>query len=167
MAITRAKKEETVKKLKEIMEKSKSVTFVNFKGLSVEKANQARKQLRDEKVGYLVAKKTLIKKALDETGISGEMPTLEGEIAIAYSEEDVIAPAREVYQFQKKESGTLSIAGGVFEGSYMDIDKMTEIATIPARQVLYGQFVNLINSPLQGLVIAFDKIAEKKEEVSV
>ncbi len=166
MAITRTKKEETVKKLKEIVKKARSITFVNFKGLNVEKANQARKQFREQNIGYLVAKKTLIKRVLEEAGISGEMPILEGEIAVAYSEDDMTAPAREVFQFQKKEAGVLSIAGGVFEGSYMDIERMTEIASIPPRSVLYGQFVNLINSPIQGLVIAIDKIAEKKEKVS-
>ncbi len=166
MALTRAKKEETVDKLKEIMNKARSVTFVNFKGLNVEKANQARKHLKDQNVGYLVAKKTLIKRALDEVGISGEMPALEGEIALAYSEEDLTASAREVYGFQKKESGVLTIAGGIFEGSYRDAEKMTEIASIPSRPVLYGQFVNLINSPLQGLVIALGRIAEERERTS-
>lgn len=166
MPLTRAKKEEVVEDLKGIAESSKNITFVNFKGLNVEKANQVRKQLRESGVHYLVAKKSLIKKALNDVGVSGELPSLEGEIAIAYSGDDHIAPAREVYYFQKKEGGVLSIAGGVFDGRFMDATEMTEVASIPSRQVLYGQFVNLINSPLQGLVIALDGIAQKKEGVS-
>ncbi len=166
MALTRVKKEETVEKIKEIFKEAQAVTFVSFKGLTVEKANQARKQFRDQNVNYFVAKKTLIKRALNESNISGEMPALEGEIAIAYSNEDLISPAREVYQFQKKESGVLSVVGGVFEGSYMNLEQMTDVASIPSVSVLYGQFVNLINSPLQGLVVALDKIAEKKEQAS-
>lgn len=166
MPLTRAKKEELVEKLKGIVESSQSIAFVNFKGLNVEKANQVRKQLKDESVGYFVAKKTLIKRALDEVGVSGEMPLLEGEVAIAYSESDLIAPAREIYKFQKKEADTLSIAGGVFDGRYMDMAEMTEVASTPSREVLLGQFVNLINSPVQGLVIALNGIAEKREELS-
>ena len=166
MPLTRAKKEELVEKLKGIVEDSQSIVFVNFKGLNVEKANQVRKQLKDESVGYFVAKKTLIRRALDEVGVSGEMPPLEGETAVAYSESDLIAPAREIYKFQKKEADALSIAGGVFDGRYMDMAEMTEVASIPPREVLLGQFVNLINSPIQGLVIALNGVAEKKENLS-
>lgn len=166
MPLTRAKKEQLVEKLKGIVDGSESIVFVNFKGLSVEKANQIRKQLKDEGVGYFVAKKTLIKRALNEGEISGEIPSLEGEIAVAYSESDLIAPAREVYKFQKKESDYISIAGGVFDGRYMDASEMTEVASIPSREVLLGQFVNLINSPLQGLAVVLDGIAEKKESAS-
>lgn len=166
MALTREKKEEVVEKVKNITKNAQSITFVNFKGLGVEKANQVRQKLKDEDVGYLVAKKSLIKRAFNEVGVSGEMPSLEGEIAIAYSNDDLTAPAREVYQFQKKEAGILSIVGGIFDGSFMNMEQMTEVASIPPKIVLRGQFVNLINSPIQGFVIALDKIAEKKEKIS-
>ncbi len=167
MALTREKKEEVVEKVKNITKNAQNVTFVNFKGLSVEKANQIRQKLKDEGVGYLVAKKSLIKRAFNEVGVSGEMPPLEGEIAIAYSNEDLIAPAREVYQFKSnKGPETFSIVGGIFDGSFMDMEKMVEVASIPSRPVLYGQFVNLVNSPIQGFVTALDRIAEKKEQTS-
>jgi ribosomal protein L10 len=39
---------------------------------------------------------------------------------------------------------------------------MMAIALIPSQQTLYAQFVNVINSPIQGLVVALSKIAEKK-----
>jgi len=41
--------------------------------------------------------------------------------------------------------------------------KMQEIATIPSLQVLRGMFVNVINSPIQGLAIALNAIAQKKQ----
>ena len=52
--------------------------------------------------------------------------------------------------------------GGVFEGVFADAEKMTAIATIPPLPVLRGMFVNVINSPIQGLVIALNKISEQK-----
>jgi large subunit ribosomal protein L10 len=89
------------------------------------------------------------------------MPNLDGEIAIAYSS-DLTTPAREVWNVAQKMGDKLSMAGGVFEGRYMDKAEITAIATIPATPVLRGMFVNVINSPIQGLVIALSKIAEKK-----
>ncbi len=162
MALTREKKEEVASKLSEIMKNSQSVAFVRFKGLNVEEANNVRKSLREAGVNYFVAKKTLIQRALDEVQFTGECPALEGEIALAYGD-DLIAPAREIYQFQKKDADVLSIVGGVFDGKFMTQEEMVNVATIPSRQVLYGQFANLINSPLQRFAVALDQIAQQKE----
>lgn len=165
--ISKEKKKEIVENLKKLIKTSSSIVFVNFHGLSVENATSLRSKLREEDVGYKVAKKTLIRRALGDEKIEGEMPGLEGEIALAYLSaqaggEDLIAPARAVYGFQKDHKDNLNIVGGVFEGKYMDQGAMTEIAMIPPIQVLRGMFVNLINSPIQGLAVALNQIAETK-----
>jgi|SRR3989344_4702921 len=162
MAVSKAKKKEILENLKNITSKSNSLVFVNFHGLGVSNTTSMRKGLRDNKVGYVVAKKTLIKKTFEDAKFSGELPELTGEIAIAYGD-DQIAPAREIYNFQKKSKDGLTILGGVFDGKFIGKEAMMGIATIPPLQTLYGQFVNLINSPIQGLVIALDSIAGQKQ----
>ena len=119
-----------------------------------------RAKLREEGVGYFVAKKTLIRRALDGV-FEGEIPTLDGEVALAYSA-DAIAPAQNVRVFAKQFADNIAILGGVFEGVYKNKEEMTEIASIPALPVLRGMFVNVINSPIQGLAVALNQIAEKK-----
>jgi len=161
MAISKEKKKEIFDDIKSIIEKSKSVVFVNFHGLGVGETTELRRKLKGDDSGYFVAKKTLIKKVLEEIKPEGELPELNGELSLAYSE-DLTAPARGVYEFQKNKEDKISILGGIFEGKYMDKVAMTGIASIPSTPVLYGQFVNVINSPIQGLVIALNKIAEKK-----
>lgn len=161
MAITKDKKVKIVDKLKKALADSNSVVFVNFQGLSVPQATELRETLREQSVGYTVAKKSLIKLALNDAKFSGQMPELPGEIALAYGT-DLVAPAKGIHEFGKK-AEQLSIVGGVFEGEYMDKVAMTSIAEIPPREVLYGQFVNMINYPIQGLVIALNSIADKKE----
>ena len=161
MAITKAKKEDIVRKVADALKDAASVVFVGFKNMTVLDTTEMLKGLRGENVEYYVAKKTLIKKALSERGYEGEIPELPGEVAIAWTKEDATAPARGIYQFGKKHEG-LSILGGVFEGAYKDKEGMTAIATIPSVPVLRGMFVNVINSPIQGLVIALDKVREKK-----
>ena len=91
------------------------------------------------------------------------MPELTGEIAVAYGK-DAILPAKEIYDFHKKNPGIVNIVGGIFEGKLANADFMLQIAKIPDRQTLYGMFVNVINSPIQGLVIAMDAIAKQKGE---
>ena len=164
MAINKAKKQEIIAKVTEALKDSVSVVFARFAGITVADTSAMRKDLKQEGVQYYVAKKTLIKRAFAEKGYEGEMPDLPGEIAVVWSSTDATTPARKIYEYGKKYKGNaaLTIVGGVFEGAYADAVKMTAIATIPPLPVLRGMFVNVINSPLQGLVIALDAIAKKK-----
>jgi len=160
MAITKEKKGEILSKLDDIKQNSESIVFVNFNGLGVKDSTNMRKTLRESGVGYLVAKKTLMKRSF-EGAFEGEMPELDGEIAVAYST-DAIAPAQNIKEFAGKFKDKLAIAGGVFQGVYKNKEEMTDIASIPALPVLRGMFVNVINSPIQGLVLGLNAIAEKK-----
>ena len=160
MALTKTKKEEVIVELREKLKDAKTLVFVNFKGLTVGETNAFRKSLREAGVGYKVAKKTLIARVLDEKGLSGTAPKLEGEIGVAYST-DVLAAAREVFNFAKGKERPV-IAGGVFEGAYADKAMILSIATIPTREVLLSQIAYLLKSPIQRLAIAVGQVAEKK-----
>jgi len=160
MAITKEKKQIILDKLDGVKTDAASIVFVSFNGMPVQESTKMRADLRDRGVQYFVAKKTLMKRSFDGT-FEGELPELDGEIAVAYST-DAIAPAQTIKEYTTKYKNNLSIAGGVFQGVYKDAAEMTEIASIPALPVLRGMFVNVINSPIQGLVLGLNAIAEKK-----
>ena len=163
MAIAKDKKRAIVAKLNDAFKEASSIAFVGFSKLTVKDASKLRTELSGKGVRYFVAKKTLIKRALEERGYTGEVPALPGEVAVAWTTtNETTAPASGVYEFGKKLKGALALLGGVFEGAFLDAERMTAIATIPPMIVLRGMFVNVINSPIQGLVIALDKIREKK-----
>ena len=161
MARTKTQKKEIIEKLEKLMDGAQSLVFVNVHGLKVSDSTVMRRKLRADNVGLFVAKKTLTSRALAAKKYTGTAPELTGEFALAYGT-DLVAPARGVYEFQKKFKDQVSIIGGVFEGKFMNKEEMTVIASIPPVQTLYGMFVNVINSPIQGLVIALDGIAKKK-----
>jgi large subunit ribosomal protein L10 len=159
MAINKAKKGEVIDKLTSAFKAAKSLIFVNFKGLSVGKTTEMRSALRKEGISYQVAKKTLTRRALDDAKYEGQLPDLSGELSLAWGS-DLVAPAREVYTFQKKFPENLKILGGVFEGKYMSKSEIEGIAMIPPMQVLRGMLVNIVNSPIQRFVISLNEIAE-------
>ncbi len=160
MALTKQKKVEILGKLNEVAGKN-SVVFVNFRGLKANDTVAMRRTLRENKVSYLVTKKSLLKKAFAESKVSGEIPQLDGELAVVYGD-DLIAPAREIFAFQKKLKENIKILGGVFENKYMDKAGIEGIALIPSHDTLKGMFVNIINSPIQGFVMSLQAIADKK-----
>jgi large subunit ribosomal protein L10 len=156
----KSKKEEIVKDLGKIIKDSKSVVFVNFHGLGAQAETALRKDLRREGVGYRVSRKTLLSRVLSGQA-EGTIPELTGEVAIAYGE-DQITPAREIYNFQKTHKGLLNILGGIFDGKFVDGPYMTELATIPSREVLLSKIAFLLSSPMQRLAIAVNEVAKKK-----
>ena len=162
MAKTREQKKEIIEHLTDAVKNSPSTVFVHFNGLKVGDETQMRNALRDEGVSYFVSRKTLMHRAFEEAGVEGTEPALDGEVAIAYGSDDLTAPARGVYAFVKKYKENLSIIGGVFEGRFMDAEEMNEVAIIPPVDTLRGMFANVINSPIQGLVVALSAVAEKK-----
>ncbi len=163
MAITKEKKSTIVATLSDAFHEATSIAFVGFTKLTVKDSSALRNELKGNGVKYFVAKKTLIRRALADRGYTGSLPELPGEVAVAWTAgDDTTAPARGVYTFGKSLKGALSLLGGVFEGVFQDAESTTAVATIPPVPVLRGMFVNVINSPIQGLVIALDKIREKK-----
>lgn len=166
MAITREKKESLLAEMKEALEGATSVAFVHFKGLSVGEANEMRAKLREEGVKYTVVKKTLLKRVLGALKIEGDMPELPGEVAMAYLPktvgDDMTAPARTLNDFVKNFKERLQFLGGITENRFLSLEETNQVAAIPPVPVLRGMFVNIINAPIQQLVIALDQVREKK-----
>ncbi|MEO7596996.1 MAG: 50S ribosomal protein L10 [Candidatus Paceibacterota bacterium] len=158
--LQKSKKEEMIKELEGAISGSESLVFVNFHGLKVSDETQLRRELRDQGVNYKVSRKTLLARALSGKA-EGTIPELGGEVAIAYSK-DATSSAREVYNFQKTHKGMLNILGGIFQGKFVDGAYMTELATIPSREVLLSKIAFLLKSPMQRLAIAVNEVSKKK-----
>src|SRR3989338_746098 len=174
MAKTKEQKGEIVAKLEDALKNATSTVFLHFKGLSVADETTVRRGLRAEGVKYFVAKKTLIRRALESLGHlpaqAGKLDDLklDGEVAIAYGlpgqggSEDATAAARLVPEGGKKLSEKLVILGGIFEGKLIGQAAMQEIATIPSMETLRAMFAQVINSPRQRFAVVLSKVAETK-----
>jgi len=170
MPLTKSKKLEIVKTIREQYKKAKVTIFANFHGLNVAKVSMLRRALRKDFGDYLVAKKTLAQVALKDEGI--ELPALPGEMAFIFGSEDPIAVAKGVYDFSRKNE-ELKILGGIFEGMVVAAESIIQLAKIPPREVLLAQFLSVLQAPMRGLmmtlngnqrklVVALSEIAKKK-----
>lgn len=163
MAKTKAEKAAILEKIEKGLQNATSSVFVHFSGVNVADESAMRRELRAQGVSYMVAKKTLIRRALGNLGHKHEDVPLDGEVAVAFGEgEDATLAARLMHEWGTKLTDKLAIIGGIFEGALVGQAHMQEIATIPPVDTLRGMFVNVINSPIQGLAVALNAIAEKK-----
>ena len=163
MAKTKAEKGVVIDKLVDAFKNSTSSVLVHFSKVTVAEESAMRRSLRQAGVIYFVAKKTLIRRALEQLGHKHDALALDGEIAVAYGGEgDSTAAARLVHDFTKKLTDRLSIVGGIFEGALVSEAAMREIATIPSMDVLRGMFAQIINSPRSRFAIALSEVAKTK-----
>lgn len=162
MAKTKEQKGAIIEKLEAGL-KAGTAVFVHFTGVTVADESAMRRSLRGDGVSYFVAKKTLIRRALEKLGHKHDELPLKGEVAVAWGGgEDATAPARLIHEFGTKLKDKLTILGGIFEGKLVDQAYMQTIATIPSMQTLRGMFANIVSSPRQRFAIALGEVAKKK-----
>jgi large subunit ribosomal protein L10 len=164
MAKTKEQKGQIIDTLADSFKSAVSTVFVHFRGVNVADETAMRRALGADSVKYTVAKKTLIKRALDKLGHDHTGISLDGEVAAAYGGgDDATVAARLVHEFAKKFTNRVQILGGIFDGKIVGKEQMEAIALIPSLQVLRGMFAQVINSPRQRFAVVLSAVAEKKQ----
>lgn len=152
MAITRQAKEQTLTDIREKMQRAKGLMFTHYQGLSVKDITELRRELRKNDVELMVAKKTLLRKAMTENGFDATVvDSLEGSIAMAFGYGDEITPAK-VLQAFAKDHPSVKLMGGMIGGEAMTAAQAVALAKLPGRDELRAKLVWVIGSPLSGLV---------------
>lgn len=160
-----SKKLEAVKELKAKLEGASAIIFVDYKGITVNEDTQLRREARKNDIDYFVAKNRLFQIALKELGVEVSFDTmLEGTTSFAVSKNDVVTPAKVVYEFSKKLKDKLAIKGGFVDGAKVDVNTVEALAKLPTRDELLGQIAYGLLSPVRMLAVAMSNVAEQKGE---
>ena len=140
-----------------------SVVFVDYKGITVAQDAELRTQFREAGVEYSVVKNTLTRFATKEIGSDFD-EVLNGTTAMASTTGDPIAPARIVCEFAKKNKlKTLSIKGGVVEGSVLTAAELNGFGELPSKNALVASVLGTFLAPISSLAFVLDQIRIEKE----
>lgn len=156
-------KKSVVQEITDQFRESQTTVVVNYRGLDVAEVTALRKELRDAGVEYKVYKNTMTRRAVANVELEELNDTLVGPTAVAFSKDDVIAPARIINNFAK-EHEALEIKGGVIEGEVATIDQIKELAQLPDHDGLVSMLLSVLQAPIRNLAYATKAIAEQKEE---
>ena len=155
-------KKAVVESLSSKIKEASSVVFVDYKGITVAQDTELRKQFREAGVEYSVVKNTLTNFAAKDAGYDFA-EVLNGTTAMASTTGDPIAPARIVCEFAKKNKNTLSIKGGVVEGSVLTADQLNGFGELPSKNALVAQVLGTFLAPISSLACVLDQIRQQKE----
>ena len=156
-------KKQIVQEIADKLKNSKSTVVVDYRGLNVAEVTELRKQLREAGVEFKVYKNTLTRLAAESAEVAELNEALTGPNAIAFSTEDVIAPAKILNDFAKKHEA-LEIRAGVIEGNVATKEEVQALAELPSREGLLSMLLSVLQAPIRNLALATKAVADQKEE---
>ncbi|EMR06344.1 Vegetative protein [Bhargavaea cecembensis DSE10] len=145
------------------LKEAASVVVVDYRGLNVAQVTELRKQLREEGIEFKVYKNSMTRRAADAAGLEALNEYMTGPNAIAFSTEDVVAPARIINNFAK-ENDALEIKAGVIEGNVATLEEVKALAELPSREGLLSMVLSVLQAPIRNFALASKAVADQKEE---
>jgi large subunit ribosomal protein L10 len=171
--MNREQKAATIEALAAEIDGSDAVFAVDYRGISVAQAAELRSRLREADATFQVVKNSLTERAADKVGAESLKPLLSGPTALTFVRGDAALAAKAIAD-QARATQLLPFKGGLMNGDVLDADQIRAISRLPSREVLYGQLVGVVASPISGLVrtlgalvgglaVALGQVREKKE----
>jgi large subunit ribosomal protein L10 len=130
---------------------SDAIFAVDYRGISVAQAAELRSKLLEADATFKVVKNSLTERAADEAGADTLKEYLAGPTALTFVRGDVATAAKAIADYART-TQLLPFKGGLMEGSPLDVDQIRSLSRLPSREVLYGQLVGVVASPVSGLV---------------
>ena len=173
MGLQRKEKEGLVADLQEKFKSAKVAILTDFTGLNVDQMTELRRQLRQAGTEYKVVKNTLLRRASENTDLALLADYFDGPNGIALSSEDLVASAKVMTEF-REDNPALLIKVGVVEGHVLEPEQIKTLAFLPSREILLGKLlalmqagpgrlVQVLNSPLQRLMLLLGSVKRAKE----
>ncbi|MCR6098355.1 50S ribosomal protein L10 [Salipaludibacillus agaradhaerens] len=157
------KKSQLVDEITTKLKESQATIVVDYRGLDVAEVTELRKQLREANVDFKVYKNSMVRRATANAELTELDEHLVGPTAIAFSNDDVIAPAKILNGFAK-EHEALELKAGIIEGSVTSLDEIKALAELPSRDGLLSMLLNVMQAPIRNFALATKAVAEQKEE---
>jgi large subunit ribosomal protein L10 len=150
--MNKEQKAEKVAQIATAIRESEAVFAVDYRGISVPQAAELRSKLIEAGARFSVVKNTLTERAVDDVGADTLKEFLEGPTAFTFvaAEGDVAMAAKALSQFRRAHE-VLEFKGGIMSGEPLSIEQIESIARLPALEVLHGQVVGVLASPITGL----------------
>ncbi|WP_221569200.1 50S ribosomal protein L10 [Alkalihalobacillus sp. TS-13] len=156
-------KKQLVSTIADQLRNSKATIFVDYRGLDVAEVTELRKQLRDAGITFKVYKNTMTRRAAEEAELGGLSESLVGPTAIAFSDDEVVAPAKILNNFAK-EHEALVIKTGVIEGQITSVENIKALAELPSHEGLLSMLLSVLQAPMRNFALATKAVADQKEE---
>jgi large subunit ribosomal protein L10 len=150
MKMTKEDKAALVDEIADRLGDAEAIFAVDYRGITVSQAAELRAKLAEAEATFRVVKNRLAKRATERAGTAELNQLFEGPTALAFVKGDAVTVAKAISTYGRQHD-TLEYKGGLMDGAPLDPDQFRTIARLPGLDVLRGQLVAVVASPLTGL----------------
>src|SRR5438128_316813 len=155
------------------IDEAQAIFAVDYRGISVVQIAELRAKLRDADASFKVVKNSLTERAADDAGTEALKPYLHGPTALTFVRGDAATAAKAIADYARA-TQLLPFKGGIMDGATLEVEQIRSLSRLPSREVLYGQLVGVVASPVSGLVrtlnallgglaVALGQVRDKKQ----
>ncbi|MEA2226137.1 MAG: large subunit ribosomal protein, partial [Solirubrobacteraceae bacterium] len=149
--MNREQKAVAIEEIAANIDESHAIFAVDYRGISVPQVAELRAKLRDADATFKVVKNSLTERAADQAGAGTLKDYLAGPTALTFVRGDVATAAKAIADYARA-TQLLPFKGGLMDGATLDVEQLRSLSRLPSRDVLYGQLVGVVASPVGGLV---------------
>jgi large subunit ribosomal protein L10 len=149
--MNREQKAVAIEEIAAHIDESHAIFAVDYRGISVPQVAELRAKLRDADATFTVVKNSLTERAADQAGAETLKDYLAGPTALTFVRGDAATAAKAIADYARV-TQLLPFKGGLMDGDSLDIEQLRSLSRLPSRDVLYGQLVGVVASPVGGLV---------------
>jgi large subunit ribosomal protein L10 len=171
--MNRDQKAVAIAEIAEHIKQSEAIFAVDYRGITVAQVAELRSKLREADATFKVVKNSLTERAANEVGAEHLKSYLAGPTALTFVRGDVAMAAKAIADYARA-TQLLPFKGGTMGGELLEVDQIRSLSRLPSREVLYGQLVGVVASPIGGLVrslgnlvgglaVALGQVRDKKE----
>jgi len=171
--MNREQKSVAIAEIASQIDESEAIFAVDYRGITVEQIAELRAKLREADAAFKVVKNSLTERAADQVGAEPLKAYLVGPTALTFVRGDIALAAKAVADYGRA-TQLLPFKGGIMGGEELEVEQIRALSRLPARDVLYGQLVGIVASPVGGLVrslnallsgvaVALGQVQQKKE----
>jgi large subunit ribosomal protein L10 len=157
-----AEKQQAVSEVIDKLKGSSCTIVTDYRGLNVAQVTELRKSLREAGIEFTVLKNSLARRATASAELTELDQYLTGPTAIAFSTSDVVAPAKILTEFAKRNEN-LSVKAGVVEGRVVGYDQIKALADLPSREGLLSMLLSVLQAPVRNFALAVKAVADKQD----
>jgi large subunit ribosomal protein L10 len=150
MSAKRELKALVIEEIKQKISQSKSIAFVDYRGLNVEKDTAMRRAFKANGSEYKVYKNRLVLLALNQLGITGAEDLLQGTSAVVFSYNDEVSAPKILMDAIKKDK-VLELKFGIVDNKIVGKAEIETLAKLPSKEVLLGKLLSILNGPATSL----------------
>ena len=155
-------KQKEVAEVSEKMKNSAAVVAFKYQGLTVEAFQNLRKSMRELGCEISVIKNNISRRAAKECGYDLE-DALVGPIALAFSKDDLVAPAKVLFKVAG-DNNKVEVVKGVVDGDVYSFDQLKTLSQLPSYETLLTQLAAGMLGTVSQLAIGLNMLVEKGQE---